>query len=95
MVRCDGMATMTHRSTFAFDQATIRRLKNLSLLWHVSQAEVIRRALSQTEKTATTLKIDPIKKLALLHASGEGVSEKEGNAYLEEVYEGRTQWRGE
>ena len=90
MAECDGMATMTHRTTFSFDQNTIRRLKNLSTRWHVSQAEVIRRALSQAEETAVS---DPIKMLAALHASGAGLSEKIGQAYLKEAYENRTHWR--
>ena len=94
MVCCDGMATMTYRSTFSFDHNTIRRLKNLSLRWQVSQAEVIRRALSQAEKTGAAMQ-DPVKMLAQLHASGGGISKKEGNAYLKEVYEGRKEWRGD
>jgi hypothetical protein len=46
-----GMATMTHRATFALDAGTISRLKKLSTLWHTSQAEVVRRSLEMAEKT--------------------------------------------
>ncbi len=50
MVRRYGMATMTHRATFALDEGTIKRLKKLALRWQVSQAEVVRRTLSMAEK---------------------------------------------
>ena len=49
MVCNDGMAVMTHRTTFTLDAATIRRLKRLASRWNVSQAEVIRRAVAQAE----------------------------------------------
>jgi hypothetical protein len=95
MVWFHGMATMTHRATFSFDYGTISRLKSLSVRWSVSQAEVIRRALSQAEKTSELiLQPDPIKMLASLHASGAGLSKKVGDAYLKEVYEDRKKWRG-
>lgn len=46
-----GMATMTHRATFALDTGTITRLRKLSTLWHTSQAEVVRRSLEMAEKS--------------------------------------------
>ena len=39
------MATMTCRSTFAFDPATIRSIRSLARRWRVSQAEAVRRAV--------------------------------------------------
>ncbi len=39
------MATMTVRSTYALDPETARLVKDLAGDWHVSQAEVIRRAV--------------------------------------------------
>ena len=36
---------MNLRSTYAFDKETVKILKNFSLEWGVSQAEVIRRSL--------------------------------------------------
>ena len=46
----DGMATMTHRTTFALDETTAHRLKRLAARWQVSQAEVVRRSLEKAEK---------------------------------------------
>jgi hypothetical protein len=40
------MATMTHRTTFTLDEATMVRIKDLAALWKASQAEVVRRAVS-------------------------------------------------
>ncbi|MBX9577403.1 MAG: hypothetical protein K2W97_02875 [Chthoniobacterales bacterium] len=95
MVHSDRMATMTCQTTFAFDQGIIRRLKSLATRWHVSQAEVIRRALSQVEGNVLALQPDPIKMLASLHQSGHGLSRELADAYVEEVYQGRKEWRGE
>ena len=47
----DGMPTMTHRTTFALDETTARRLKRLAARWQVSQAEVVRRSLEQAENS--------------------------------------------
>lgn len=44
------MAIMTHRTTFALDEPTARRLKRLATRWQVSQAEVVRRSLEQAEQ---------------------------------------------
>lgn len=45
------MPTMTHRTTFALDETTARRLKRLASRWQVSQAEVVRRSLEQAENS--------------------------------------------
>lgn len=50
MVCNDGMQTMTHRTTFALDEATAQRLKRLAARWEVSQAEVVRRSVEQAER---------------------------------------------
>lgn len=47
----DGMAAMTHRTTFALDETTANRLKRLAARWKVSQAEVVRRSLEQAENS--------------------------------------------
>ena len=95
MVHCDGMVSLAHRKTFSFDQGTIRRLKSLATRWHVSQAEVVRRALSQAEENVSALQPDPIEMLASLHHSDRGLSREVADAYVKEVYEGRKEWRGE
>ncbi len=86
---------MTQRATFAFDLATIHRLKKLALRWDVSQAEVIRHALIQAEENASKIKEDPIVMLKMLHDSGGGLSKEKADAYHERVYQGRNEWRRE
>ena len=44
------MATMTIRTTVAFDLATASRLERLSKRWGVSKSETLRRALETAEK---------------------------------------------
>ncbi|HEY1050073.1 MAG TPA: hypothetical protein VGE39_09975 [Prosthecobacter sp.] len=87
------MATMTHRATFALDDGTTASIKSLAKLWKVSQAEVVRRAVSQAE--VSTLKPDPVALLQQLHAAGEGLPAKTANTYLAEVREDRKKWRGQ
>lgn len=89
---CDGMATMSHRTTFALDDATTLRIGSLSKLWRVSKAEVVRRAVSQAE--VETTKANPIALLLQLHESGEGLSPKRAQSYPAEIREDRHQWRG-
>ena len=91
----DGMQTMTHRTTFALDRATAVRLKRLAALWHVSQAEVVRRSLEQAEKLVESQKPDPVAMLRRLHEKGGGLDRKKADAYLAEVHEDRKHWRGE
>ena len=43
---------MTHGTTFALDEATALRLKRLASRWNVSQAEVVRRAVAQSDQSA-------------------------------------------
>ena len=89
------MPTMTHRTTFALDTTAAGRLKKLSALWHVSQAEVVRRSLEQAEKLSESQKPDPIAMLRCLHEQGGGLDRAKADAYLAEVYEDRKHWRGE
>ena len=95
MVCSDGMPTMTHRTTFALDEATAQRLKRLAARWDVSQAEVVRRSVEQAEKAAAPEQPDPSARLRALFASGGGLDLEKGNAYIAEVYEDRKHWRGE
>lgn len=46
------MASMTIRTTVAFDPATVARWERLAKLWGVSKSEALRRALKQAEFTA-------------------------------------------
>ena len=87
------MATMTHRTTFALDETTAQRIRNLAALWEVSQAEVVRRAvlLAQTP----TPKADPVAMLRELHRDGGGLTAAAADSYLTEIREDRRQWRGQ
>jgi hypothetical protein len=46
------MATMTIRTTVAFDPGTIARLERMAKRWGVSKSETLRRALQMAEETA-------------------------------------------
>ncbi len=87
------MPTMTHRTTFALDEATAGRLKRLASLWQVSQAEVVRRAVAQAENQSVGNTPDPIRMLQELHAAGEGLEPRTARAFLAEVREDRKRYR--
>lgn len=48
------MATMTIRTTVAFDPATVARWERLTKRWGTSKSEALRRALESAEKEAAT-----------------------------------------
>lgn len=89
----DGMAAMTHRTTFALDDRTTSRIKSLAKLWNVSQAEVVRRAVSQADETAS--RPDPVVLLEQLHHLGAGLQKSAATKYLKEVRRDRQAWRGQ
>ena len=84
---------MTHRTTFALDDATMARIKNLAALWKVSQAEVVRRAVSiaQAPSPPSSPKMD----FENFLGSGNGLDPQTAEQYLEEAREDRKMWRGE
>jgi putative heme degradation protein len=86
-----GMATMTHRTTFALDDATVTRIRRLAAQWQVSQAEVIRRVVAQSD---AALNPDPVAMLDALHRAGEGLTAADAASYLTAVREGRKSWSG-
>jgi hypothetical protein len=88
----DGMATMTHRTTFALDEGTNQRIKSLAKLWNVSQAEAVRRAVTLAGTPAA--KADPVALLEQLDRTEGGFSAKTAKAYLAEVRQDRKTWRG-
>ncbi len=83
---------MTHRTTFALDSDTVRRLKMLALRWQVSQAEVVRRALSQAESLPGTRQPDVLARLKSYHA-GATLDAASADAYLAQARADRKQWR--
>ena len=92
MVCRDGMATMTHRTTFALDEATAQGIRSLAASWKVSQAEVVRRVVSLADMPAA--KLDPVAMLLKLHQEGGGLTAAVADSYLAEIREDRKQWRG-
>jgi predicted transcriptional regulator len=87
------MAVMTHRTTFALDAETIRRLKRLAVRWQVSQAEVVRRAVAEAEARPEPHSSDPVAMLREMHES-DPLDAKEAEIYLAQVYKDRRRWRG-
>ncbi len=87
------MKTMTERTTFALDKCTAKRLRKLSNAWHVSQAEVVRRAVAMAEG-ALLESVDASEPLRTLHASGNTIVRETAEAYLAEMEEARRNWRG-
>jgi len=94
MVWFDGMKQMTYRTTFALDKGTMGRLKRLSTAWHVSQAEVVRRAVALADEKAKK-ETDAAAVLRSLHKSGKLLVREEAESYLADVNEGRRSWRGD
>lgn len=84
---------MTHRTSFALDQLTARRLKRLSAQCNVSQAEVVRRSVEMAEKTAQPLKRDSLTMLRRLHENGGGLHSEQADAGIAEIREDRQNWR--
>jgi len=85
------MAVMENRTSFALDEITILRLRRLSEAWHVSQAEVVRRAIERAEAEAKAETDAALGRLRSYHARG-GLDAGKASAYLEEVAESRTDW---
>ena len=87
------MATMTHRTTFALDEQTAKRLKKLAKEWKVSQAEVVRRSVEFAEQNPKDSAVDPVEALKALHRSGGGLVREVADQYVAEVREDRKRWR--
>lgn len=92
MVCSDGMATMTHRTTFALDSDTARRLKTLALRWQVSQAEVVRRALAQAERAPDAQQPDLHSRLKAYHAAA-SLKAPAADKYVAQTRSDRNRWR--
>ena len=92
MVCNDGMAIMTHRTTFSLDGDTMRRLKKLALRWQVSQAEVVRRAVSQAESIPDAQQPDTLARLKSYHAAAT-LNASGADAYLAQTRADRKRWR--
>ena len=62
------MAATVIRTTYAFDEETVRRLEGLARQWNVSKSEALRRAIRAADTTSTTPD-DRLKALDELQAS--------------------------
>ena len=91
MYHTDGMALMEHRTTFTLDASTIQLLKTLSRRWHVSQAEVVRRAVARAEAESRQEHAALAARLRDYQYSS-ALSAENADRYLEEVAELRTDW---
>lgn len=89
---CDGMKTMTHRTTFALDKKTAGNLKKLSRSWRVSQAEVVRRAVAEAVNRNAFVRPDPLEALESLHSSGDVLDAKTAEQWALRVREDRAYW---
>jgi len=83
---------MTHRTTFALDEATALRLKRLAARWGVSQAEVVRRAVARSEQAKAAPKTDRMSLLKAYHAKG-GMNPERADQWIREIEEDRKHWR--
>jgi hypothetical protein len=91
MVYSYGMAKMNRRTTFALDEKTMLSLKKLAQFWHVSQAEVVRKAVEKAERDMEQLKQEKLKQLYRYHEK-RGMKSETAEAYLNEVAENRSEW---
>ncbi|MEI6389405.1 MAG: hypothetical protein WCQ50_22595 [Spirochaetota bacterium] len=82
---------MTHRTTFALDEATIGRLRHLALVWEVSLAEVVRRSVEMAERQAAQGSLDLEARLDAWYRKG-GLEPAVARSWLQEVAEGRSEW---
>lgn len=90
----DGTKSTNYRTTFALDETTARRLNRLSSAWHVSRAEVVRRAVAMADASAEC-SVNPGELLQKLHTSGGGLVRESAETYLAEIRTARTDWRRE
>lgn len=89
-----GMAIMEHRTSFALDEETLSRLGRLAALWQTSKAEVVRRAIEKAEREAMTDRNGRLTRLKDYQSQGNLVAEA-ANAYLDQLAEDRSTWRGQ
>ena len=82
---------MEHRTSFALDEGTIRKMKRLAARWRVSQAEVVRRAVEQAEAADSEESAARMTRLRAYHERG-GLAAENADSYMEEVAENRNEW---
>ena len=85
------MNATKHRTSFALDDATAERLRQLALRWNVSQAEVVRRAVKLAANKATA-DGDSVHEQLRLYRTRRGIDRDEADAYLGLVAADRARW---
>ena len=85
------MVTTKHRTSFALDEETIRRIQQLAAQWHVSQAEVVRRAVRMTVEGERSDADQLRERLNRYQESGRMTAET-ADQYLVEVSADRAGW---
>jgi hypothetical protein len=85
------MIQAKHRTSFALDEMTLRRLRQLSRTWDVSQAEAVRRAVEMTFDHVQAQAGEVRERLVEYRAAGH-VAPDEADTYLGEVAEDRADW---
>lgn len=88
------MAFMTHRTTFALDQETIARIKQLAAVWQLSQAAVVRRAVALAAESLGR-DSNPASALQRLHEAGHCLARERAEDYIAEIADDRRHWRDE
>ncbi len=91
MVYRYGMAKMNRRTTFALDEETVQRLRKLAVLWHVSQAEVVRKSIEMADGKIKSETDEKLNRLKGYHKR-ESMRIEASNTYLDEVAENRSDW---
>ena len=91
MVHTYGMSNMNRRATFALDEETVHRIKKLAGLMHISQAEVVRRAVALAEEKVDETQAEKIMRIEAYHQKG-GIAAEKAEEYLAEVRDNRSFW---
>jgi hypothetical protein len=87
------MTSVKHRTSFALDEATLRRLRRLASRWNVSLAEVVRRAIKLADDQVYGKRETVTERLAEYRAARRLDSDA-ADRYLSEVAEDRARWEG-
>lgn len=86
-----GMVQTKYRTSFALDQITIERLRQLAVRWNISQAEVVRRAVERMAQQDSVQTDALRRRLGEYRAQGTLAAET-AEQYLSEVAAARAEW---
>ncbi len=89
------MASMTIRSSYALDPATVHALEELAKLWQVSKSEALRRSIAQAKQTvddsSPEKKMTPLKLLEAMKKNP-AIDQETARRWAAEVREERQAW---